>query len=1140
MAFTYRGDSNITINSISDVIEFQISDWSSQDEKILTNESDESDDEYVENTNNEQIIYKTRIYGVTEQGYSVCAHVDNFKPYFYVRVEKSWDIVELNIFKEQLKTIMWSQYKQDIIKVSYIKKKDFFYFTNGKKFKFIKIKFNNFSAYKCVKYTLMAIENPSDANKPYSNFNKRTKFERKLTTITGKGFTFNDRMYECNFDPFLRLMHIRNIQASDWIQINNYNYHVNEPKLTTCQIDITVDYENINPIKKDILAPLYVLSFDIESYSVDGSFPNPKRETDAVIQIGSTVRRIGETECCFKHIVTLKQCNPIDGVEVECYDDERELLIGWATFVKRLDPDIITGYNIWGFDWQFIYERAQMFNVEFMYDKLGRYIDSTYDDKDSDKRSKFVLKELSSSAMGSNFLKYIDMEGRVQIDLYKFIMREHTLSSYKLNDVSAHFMNQNKCDLSPKELFENYRIGTADKITEIAVYCIQDCELCNNLLDKLSVVPNNIGMSNVSSIPLQWIFLRGQGIKIYSLVLKQCRSEDYLIKTVRKDESDNLGYEGAIVLKPKIGMYLNTPVSVLDFASLYPSSMIAENISHETLVNDPKYDNLPGYNYNEIKYDIYEGTGADKHVVGKCIRRYAEPITTNVDDCLQKKGMLPRILMYLLSQRKATRKKIPGEPDPFKKQILEGLQLSYKLTANSLYGQTGSWVSQIYLDGLAPSTTAVGRQQLIYARNKILSNYAGSDCIYGDTDSVFLTFDLNNTVRGKQIRNTDNRELTDKEKLEIAWEVGCEAGELVTQGLKQPNDLEMEKNLYPLVLFSKKRYIGNLYEANPEKFKQKSMGIVLKRRDSANIVKHIYGGIMDIILNEKNLEKAKQFYINCIEQLLNGDFDLESFRITKKLSAIYKSPQTMPHWVLAMRIGDRTGEYPQSNDRIPFCFIDTKCLKCKVCDKRVNELNCKCIGCCQIYCNEHLVPLKHKPCNLKCRICCVKLQDIPYKNSPTNCCDTECNAKIPNINNGKMCWCCNKWYCNRNKKCYSKHKCVISGKPRNKYECTGCKGWFCSKHLDPHVHDAYSKNRPCTKITTKILQGDRVEDPEYIKDNNLKIDYMYYLDHQLREPINQIFKLCMDNPNQLIKHLEINYNNNRNGVKPITSFFTIN
>ena len=138
--------------------------------------------------------------------------------------------------------------------------------------------------------------------------------------------------------------------------------------------------------------------------------------------------------------------------------------------------------------------------------------------------------------------------------------------------------------------------------------------MCNLLAAKLEILANNSGMANVCIVPLSFIFMRGQGVKIFSLVAKRCRDDGLLIPTRQKprapgadaaaDDEEGEGYEGAIVLEPQVGMYLDDPVSVLDYNSLYPSSMISHNLSHDSLVIDhARYGSLPGVEYVEVCYD---------------------------------------------------------------------------------------------------------------------------------------------------------------------------------------------------------------------------------------------------------------------------------------------------------------------------------------------------------------------------------------------------------------------------------------------------------------------------------------------------------------------------------------------------------
>jgi DNA polymerase elongation subunit (family B) len=264
------------------------------------------------------------------------------------------------------------------------------------------------------------------------------------------------------------------------------------------------------------------------------------------------------------------------------------------------------------------------------------------------------------------------------------------------------------------------------------------------------------------------------------------------------------------------------------------------------------------------------------------------------------------------------------------KQVLEQRQLGYKLTANSLYGQCGAKTSTFYEKDIAACTTATGRMLLTYAKKIIETCYGNKICdtknygrvltkaeyIYGDTDSVFFTFNLQ-TPEGKPIRG--------KEALEITIELAQEAGHLASKFLKAPHDLEYEKTFMPFCLLSKKRYVGMLYETDPTKCKRKEMGIVLKRRDNAPIVKDIYGGIIDILMKEQNIQKAIEFLKSCLKNIVDEKYPIEKLIITKSLRSGYKNPQGIAHKVLADRITSRDpGNKPSSGDRIPFVYINTK------------------------------------------------------------------------------------------------------------------------------------------------------------------------------------------------------------------------
>lgn len=775
----------------------------------------------------------------------------------------------------------------------------------------------------------------------------------------------------------------------------------------------------------------------------------PPVEGDKIIQIGTTVAKYGEPKCFIKHIVTLDTCDDIEGCIVESYDTEKEVLLAWSDFIHSLDPDILTGYNIFGFDYDFIWKRAEELGCVEEFSDIGRIISE---------KAKLIDKTLSSSGLGDNVLKYIHMDGRIQMDLMKIIQRDHKLEAYKLDFVASHFITGNilettidsvkqlttaksnnviglnvgnyltifyknvngtvkynngqkikiisidfdnkifqldgiididiklkyqwglaKDDVSPKDIFEMQKKGSKERAI-IAKYCIQDCELCINLCNKLNIVTNNIGMANVCSVPLSFIFLRGQGIKIFSLIAKQCRKEKYLIPLLEKDDfGEREGYEGAIVLKPKPGIYLDEPVAVLDYASLYPSSMISENLSHESIVTNPEWLGETGaivlkqmgFTFKDITYDNYKYVEKGKAII-KVINkskptvtcRFIQPKKDKSGEIIEEtRGVIPRVLRKLLGARKQTRKKIKyktcqlsdgreliglfsqeedkititpefGEKttfdasllvskkdtyNNFEKAVYDGQQLAFKVTANSLYGSVGARTSQIYYKDIAASTTATGRRLINLAKDFIEENYEGAYTVYGDTDSVFMNF---------RPRDKNGKRLYGYEALKESIRLGTEAGEKISKLLEHPHDLEYEKTFWPFILLSKKRYVGNKYELNPDKYKQTSMGIVLKRRDNAKIVKYVYGGVIDIIMNQRDINKSIEFLKKSLLELLDGKFPLDQLIITKSLKAYYKEPDKIAHKVLADRMGRRDpGNKPQPNERIPYVYINYKSKK---------------------------------------------------------------------------------------------------------------------------------------------------------------------------------------------------------------------
>ena len=759
----------------------------------------------------------------------------------------------------------------------------------------------------------------------------------------------------------------------------------------------------------------------------------PKVLGDKVTFIGSTFRRAGSASQYLNHCIVLGTCETPEGenVVIETYKTEREVLLAWTELMKREDPDIIVGYNIFGFDYEFMFRRAVECDCAEQFLELSRIKDKVCAKYVRDANGGVNLDIEKSSvqiASGQHDFHFIKMEGRLQIDMLNYLRRDYNLTSYKLDAVASEFIGDTvksvvhettdmkitkvnsknlvglergnyisfeeighssdyykdgakfcvqevnaangwftiqgheqpdmskkvrwglaKDDVTPQDIFR-MTSGTAADRSVIAKYCIQDCNLVHHLVKKIDVVTGCVEMSRISSVPISFIVFRGQGIKLTSYLAKKCRELGFMKPTIDRGSPDDL-YEGAIVLEPKFGFYADNPVACLDYASLYPSEMIADNISHDSKVwsktydlngklvaetgeKDKQgnyiYDNMPEYEYVNIEFDNWAWRRDPKNpkkkpvktIIGKKICRFAQFPEG-------KKGVLPSILQELLAQRKATRKESAKmmDTDPQFANVLDKRQLSYKILANSIYGQTGAKTSSFYEMDIAASTTAGGRMMLMYAKRMLETSYINRICdvpghglvktnaeyVYGDTDSVFFTFNLME-VDGTPIRG--------KRALELTIILAQEAGELASSFLKRPHDLEYEKTFMPFCLLSKKRYVGMLYETDPNKCYRKSMGIVLKRRDNAPIVKDVYGGVIDILMRGDGMSKAIEFTEECLQQLIDKKVPINKLVITKSLRSGYKNPQQIAHKVLADRIGVREpGNKPAPGSRIAFAYI---------------------------------------------------------------------------------------------------------------------------------------------------------------------------------------------------------------------------
>ena len=255
----------------------------------------------------------------------------------------------------------------------------------------------------------------------------------------------------------------------------------------------------------------------------------PEVQGDRIIQIGCVFHNFGKKTENKKYILTLGSCDRFDeDTIIYSYADEKNvteydvdelnkeevlLIKKFEGIINEEQPDIVMTYNGFGFDNKFLMTRVKQLLMEHSFGYISKMKKA---------KTELKVKMLSSSALGDNILHLLTFIGRTELDLLKIVQRDHNLDSYSLNNVSQIFIGDEKDDVTPKQIFE-YQRQNSEKRSIIAKYCIKDCVLLIDLMNKLDILSANIGMANVCSVPLEFIILRGQGIKIQSLVSRNVK-----------------------------------------------------------------------------------------------------------------------------------------------------------------------------------------------------------------------------------------------------------------------------------------------------------------------------------------------------------------------------------------------------------------------------------------------------------------------------------------------------------------------------------------------------------------------------------------------------------------------------------------
>nr|AAX97697.1 DNA polymerase [Sulfophobococcus zilligii] len=491
--------------------------------------------------------------------------------------------------------------------------------------------------------------------------------------------------------------------------------------------------------------------------------------------------------------------------------DDRNAIAEFVDYVLKYDPDIILGYNSNSFDWPYLLERTRVLGIRF---DIGRRIGALP----------------TTSTYG-----HISIPGRLSVDLYNYA---EEISEIKLKslDVVAEYlgvMKRNERVLIDYTEFPKYW-RDPEKKKLLLKYNEDDVVSTLGLADKF--LPFAMQLSYITRIPLDQVGAASVGFRLEWVLMYEAYKRNELIPN--REEREVETYKGAVVFKPVPGIHED--IAVLDFTSMYPSIMIKYNVGPDTLVGE-----------------LCEGEGYNiAPEVGHCFR--AEP-----------PGFFKDVLVKLLQLRKSIReemKKYP--PTSYEYRLLDERQRAVKILANATYGYMGWTGARWYCKACAEAVTAWGRQLIRKAVD--LASNLGLKVIYGDTDSLFVTYN--------------------PEKIKIFIE-------LVERELGF--EIKVDK-VYKRVFFTeaKKRYAGLLEDGRID-----IVGFEAVRGDWAEVAKEVQENIVEILLKEGSVDKAVEYVRTVISNLMQGKIPLEKLIIWKTLTKpLEEYEATAPHVKAARRL----------------------------------------------------------------------------------------------------------------------------------------------------------------------------------------------------------------------------------------------
>ncbi|KAK9916419.1 hypothetical protein WJX75_002409 [Coccomyxa subellipsoidea] len=448
-----------------------------------------------------------------------------------------------------------------------------------------------------------------------------------------------------------------------------------------------------------------------------------------------------------------------------------------------------------------------------------------------------------------------NVEGRVVLDVLRHVLTACNLASFSLVDCCQSLLSRRLEVLPPSVIARLSSCSSPVKSageqatdrSRLASYAADRVGVVRGLLQRLATLPEAIEIGRVTGLTLGQVLYNAQMIRTWSLLLRNAQRLGYIVSG-RQDalplsESPYLMHP---VETKNVGLY-QSPVAILDFASLYPSLYRAYNLCYTTLLHPDDSNAFP----------------PEQVTVTPTGDVYVKPEI--------RKGILPSILAALINARAATRAALKEVTTPAQMAVLDSRQKALKLTANALYGFTGAQASPLQCVPLADSCLALGAQSCRNAIELLTGAFQegvfgtmDAKVIYGQTDSLFINFKSSSTAE--------------------AMKLGRAAAKYVSSNFPEHMELKFEKVAQPFMLLHVNRYAGRAFESEAEV--QEGKGVLMVKglksmwRQAPPIVRNTLQGVLARIIMQEDMTGAVEYAEGQIRRLLSGQVELWELPLT--------------------------------------------------------------------------------------------------------------------------------------------------------------------------------------------------------------------------------------------------------------------